>query len=336
MSRLGTETARSLQVLRPDAVGSHAGQLHGISDRNTVHLLFCTNSLFFQHMAVCLTSLLANNPHLFFDVVIASRPGEILDEQKLRRSTTQFPNQSLVFHEFVPPPDQVLPLIPGAHYTIDTYTRLWAGEFFAPEVDRVLYLDADMVVVGDIGPLWRTDLEGTLLAAVDIPGSDRGIVQLKMPAELGYFNAGMLLIDLQQWRETNALKTVLDYITEHPERVLYDQDALNACFGHRRKRLDYEWNVIWPFFREPLELPLSRAQIEAIRRDALIIHFNGASKPWSYFSDHPRTNEYRKYLQMTEWRDFIPADQTPMNMLRKGVSAALPSSVKRLLKQIVS
>jgi hypothetical protein len=55
-----------------------------------------------------------------------------------------------------------------------------------------------------------------------------------------------------------------------------------------------------PFFREPLALPLDRAEIEAIRRNAQIIHFNGGSKPWSYFCDHPRRAEYEKYLRMTE------------------------------------
>lgn len=307
----------------------------GTANDDIVRVLFCTNALFFQHVAVCLTSLLANTPDRFFDVVIVSRPTEKLDETKLRRSLTQFPNCSLIFRQFAPPADQLLPLIPGAHYTIDTYTRLWADEFFPAEANRVLYLDADMVVVGNIGPLWDTDLEGALLGAVDIPGSQQGVRQLEMPAEAGYFNAGMLLIDIRQWRQGRAVETVLDYITAHPERVMYDQDALNACFHHCRKRLDYKWNVIWPFYREPIELPVPRSEIEAIRRDALIIHFNGASKPWSYFSDHPRTIEYQKYLRMTEWRDFVPIDRTPANILRKGISAMLPTRIKSRLKQLV-
>jgi lipopolysaccharide biosynthesis glycosyltransferase len=338
MSRRRSEPPRSSNVPNVAIESDDNSNLlqRPLAENKEPHVLFCTNSLFFQHVAVCLTSLLANNADLFFHVVIASRPEEKLDEEKLRRSLTQFPNFSLNFHEFAPPIDQVLPLIPDAHYTIDTYTRLWAGEFFPDTVDRVLYLDADMVVVGNVAPLWRTDLEGALLGAVDIPGSDRGVIQLNISADAGYFNAGMLLIDLKQWRETQALETVLEYITAHPERVLYDQDALNACFHHCRKRLDYRWNVIWPFYREPLALPLSRPEIEAIRRDALIIHFNGSSKPWSYFADHPRTAEYLKYLRMTEWRDFVPIDRTPMNRLRKGLSLVLPAPVKQFLKQIAN
>jgi lipopolysaccharide biosynthesis glycosyltransferase len=299
-----------------------------------VYVLLCTNALFLQHAAVCLTSLLANNPDLFFNVVIIGRATEKLDEEKFRRSIAQFSNHSLQFRQFTPPADQVLPLIPQSHYTIDTYTRLWAGDFFPEEVDRILYLDADIVVVGGIGPLWHTDLQGSLLGTVDIPGAEQGVKLLGMRAEDGYFNAGVLLIDLKQWRETHAGDAVLNYINTNPERVMYDQDALNFCFHHRRKRLDYKWNVIWPFFREPSPLPLARAELEAVRRDALIIHFNGASKPWSYFADHPRTAEYQKYLRMTAWRDFLPLDRTPLNMLRKRISDVLPISAKSFLKRI--
>jgi lipopolysaccharide biosynthesis glycosyltransferase len=302
----------------------------------SVSILMCTNALFLQHAAVCLASLLANNPDIFFNIVIVGRVTEDLDEEKLRRSLVGFSNYLLTFQKFAPPADLLLPLEPHAHYTIDTYTRLWLGEFFPETVDRVLYLDADIVVVGSIAPLWSTDLGGALMGAVDIPGSDQGVRRLAMRMEDGYFNAGMLLIDVAQWRATRAELTVLDYIRLNPERVSYDQDALNACFRSRTKRLDYKWNVIRPFYREPLVLPLGRAEIEAIRRDAQIIHFNGGSKPWSYFCDHPRRAEYEKYLRMTEWRNYVPPDRTPLNMVRKGISAITPDPVKRVLKTMIA
>lgn len=301
-----------------------------------VHTLFCTNALFLQHAAVCMTSLLANNPELFFDIVVVSRPTETLDETKLRRSLAQFSNHALTFRSFEIPPALTLPLKPLTHYTLDTYVRLWVDEFFPADVSRVLYLDADMVVVGSIAPLWRVDLDGALMGAVDIPGSDQGVRQLEMRMEDGYFNAGMLVIDVQQWRATKASDAVVEYIQKYPERIAYDQDALNACFYQRTKRLDYKWNVIRPFYRDPTPLPLGRIEIERIRRDALIIHFNGGSKPWSYFCDHPRRFEYDKYLRMTEWRDYVPPDRTPLNRVRKLVSAALPQPVKNLFKTAIT
>jgi lipopolysaccharide biosynthesis glycosyltransferase len=301
-----------------------------------VNTLLCTNALFLQHAAVCLASLLANNCELFFDIVIVYQPTEVLDEEKLRRSLTQFTNHSLTVRKFVIPADLLLPLDPLAHYTVDTYSRLWVNEFFPADTDRVLYLDADIVVVDSIVPLWTTDLGGALMGAVDIPGSDQGVTRLGMRAEDGYFNAGMLIIDLARWRADRSEEVVINYIRENPDRIEYDQDALNGCFHACTKRLDYRWNVIRPFYREPLVLPLGRAEIEAIRRDARIIHFNGGLKPWNYFCDHPRRDEYQKYLRMTEWRDYVPPDRTLVNMLRKLISAILPDPVKGYLKAMAA
>src|SRR6266487_2748048 len=67
-----------------------------------VHLLICTNADFLQHAAVCLTSLLMNNSGLFFDVVVASRAAEELDQGRLKRSLARFPNHNLSFREFAP------------------------------------------------------------------------------------------------------------------------------------------------------------------------------------------------------------------------------------------
>jgi lipopolysaccharide biosynthesis glycosyltransferase len=308
----------------------------GATAASPVHLLLCSNALYLQHVAVCLTSLLTNNPDLFFDIVVVGRATEELDEDKLRRSLARFLGHSLSFRQFTPPANRLLPLNPRAHYTLDNWSRLWLDEFFGNDVDRVLYLDSDIVVVGSVAPLWRIDLDGALLGAVDIPGSDRGATDLGMRAEDGYFNSGVLLIDLKQWRETRALDTVLHYVEAYPERMMrdVDQEALNACFHGRRKRLDYKWNTMWSFFREPLALPLAPAEIETVRREARVIHFNGSSKPWSYFCDHPRKPEYEKYLQMTEWRDFVPEDRTLANRLRKQLSAILPEKTKRGLRAL--
>ena len=307
------------------------------SRNDSVHLLLCVNAAFLQHAAVCLTSVLVNNPDLFFDIVIAGRAGESLNEAKLRRSLACFPNYSIAFCEFSPPADRRLPLNPRAHYTLDNWARLWVADFFPAEVDRALYLDSDIVVTGSIAALWQTDLAGALLGTIDIPGADRGVTLLGLRPEDGYFNSGVLLFDLKQWREARALDAVLDYMETYPERMVFalDQDALNACFHARRMRLDYKWNAVWTFFQDRAPVPLTRAELEIVRRDARIIHFNASVKPWSYFCDHPRKGEYDKYLRMTEWRDFVPPDRTPINRLRKLASVVLPARAKPLLKLLL-
>jgi lipopolysaccharide biosynthesis glycosyltransferase len=311
---------------------------------NRVHLLLCVDPVFVQHAAVCLTSVLMNNQDLFFDIVVAGRLIEASDEEKLRRSIARFSNHTFHLHRFIPPPEILLPLEPGAHQTVDTYTRFWVADFFPADVDRVLYLDGDVVVVNSLKALWNVELGGALLAAVDVPDSERVMARFGIPPDDGYFNAGVLLIDLAQWRQTRALDAALDYVKINAHLVRHDQDALNACFHDRRRRLDYKWNAMWPFFYAPRDYgPLSPMAVDEVRRHIHIIHFNGVSKPWNYFCDHPCRGEYDKYLRMTEWRDFVPADRTFRNRLRmlsrhsrSGISAALSGDLKRFLKAVVA
>ena len=250
----------------------------------------------------------------------------------------QFENFSLSFRQFTPPADRLLPLNPRAHYTLDNWTRLWVEDFFSSDVERVLYLDSDIVVVGSLAQLWSTNLDGALFAAVDIPGSDRGVKHLGLSAEDGYFNSGVLLIDLKKWRKTCALEAVLNYVDAYPELI----DARRRPRGPERlfswskkaPRLQVERHFV-VFSRAGLTLPIAPAEIELVRQEGpRIIHFNVNLKQLSYFCDHPSKTEYEKYLRMTEWHDFVPKDQTFVNQLRKRISAILPRKIKNGIKSL--
>jgi lipopolysaccharide biosynthesis glycosyltransferase len=182
------------------------------------------------------------------------------------------------------------------------------------------------------------ELDGALLGVVEIPGSDRGVVHLGLGADAGYFNSGVLLIDLRQWRETRALETLLEYVEANPDKMVrdVDQEALNACFHNRKKPLDYKWNAIRTFYEEAATAPLTTYECERVQKEARVIHFNGSSKPWSYFCTHPKKAEYEKYLLLTEWRNFVPEDRTFLNRIRKAVSMILPKRVKAILKRVAS
>jgi len=295
----------------------------------TINLLFCCNRNYAQHLCVALISVLANNPDFQFFVVVASNGDFGEDGDRIRKSLEIFPNVVLKFESFQPPP--LLSLPTNFHYSTDTYTRLWVDTFFPNDVTRVLYLDADLIVVGDIAPLWRADLEGKLLGAVSIPGSTRcGF--LSIPEAAGYFNSGALVIDLVQWRQTGAADEVLSYVAANPEKLIdADQDALNACFFARRHSLPSIYNVITPFYFQYHDVGLDEATLADIQHRAVVVHFNGASKPWSYMCRHPRTADYLRYLSMSDWRDFVPPDKTLLNMAKKFVAGLLSERLRRAI-----
>lgn len=106
--------------------------------RERVHLLCCTDRRYLQHLAVGLTSLLANTPDLDFEIVVVGRADEELDGDRLRRSLARFGHHTLRVRTFSPPPGAVLPLNPEVGYPVDIWTRIWMAEFFDETVDRLL------------------------------------------------------------------------------------------------------------------------------------------------------------------------------------------------------
>jgi lipopolysaccharide biosynthesis glycosyltransferase len=304
----------------------------GIGLPPTMNLLLCCNEGYLQHLFVALTSIAEQKTRYRYHVVVVMQSGDIPRLDALAETAlAAYPHMRVRFRLFVPDAKLVLPT--RAHYTVDIFTRLWVGEFFDATAERVLYLDSDMVIIDSLDPLWELPLSGRTLGAVSIPGSDRCAV-FAIPEAAGYFNSGVLLIDLARWRATGAFARLMDYIQTHHDKLIDpDQDALNAVLYDDRLPLGYEWNVISPFYFPHHDLGMTEADVARVRATAKIIHFNGASKPWSFFSRHPHRDDYFRFLRLTPWRDFVPADRTPANRLRRFVSDLVPEALKRLLRR---
>src|SRR5579883_2877085 len=243
------------------------------------------------------------------------------------------PRIRLKFHNFQLPSDIFFPL--HFHYTSETYIRFWIGEILASH-SRALYLDPDVVTTGDIAPLWETDLGGRTIAAVPIPASTRP-EQHGMPPGSLFFNAGVILFDLDAWRAKDYGRVCLNYLSEHPEKALdSDQDILNLCLMNDWVALPYVWNVISAFyFPSWHDTKLPPAELAAIQRQARIIHYNGGAKPWSVDSRHPRKDEYWKYLRMTAWRSARPSDFTVMRAVKRAAADVLPMTLKSRIKTLM-
>jgi lipopolysaccharide biosynthesis glycosyltransferase len=300
----------------------------------TIPTLFCINQRYAKHAAVCIVSLLENNPWAFFDIVVVSTGDLGADAAKLRRTLAAYPNCALKTIRFDARAGIKLPI--RAHYSVDIYTRLWVADFFPASVSKVLYLDSDMVVTGDIGALWRAELGDAVLGAVTIPGSTR-CAPLGIPEQYGYFNSGVLLIDLARWRRENVLERLIDFLVGNYDKIVDpDQDMLNACLYDRRLPLPYIYNAISPFFFDYHPLGIGAEELDAVRANARIVHFNGASKPWSYLCRHPRRAEYWRHLANTEWRDEEPEDRNFANWTKKTFGPLLPEALRNYVRARVS
>ncbi|MBO9127497.1 glycosyltransferase family 8 protein [Rhizobium sp. 16-488-2a] len=166
--------------------------------------------------------------------------------------------------------------IPLPYISRMTFARLVLPGVLADKAGKVLYLDSDILVFGDLSPLCDIDLGDAVIGAaldpLDAPVKQNKLGLEKVPRVGHYFNAGVLLIDLGNWRNAQVTEKALHYLDRFPNSPFSDQDALNvACDGYW-KQLDNKWN----FQCEPHESIVSPVDAE---RPA-IAHFITKSKPW--------------------------------------------------------
>lgn len=297
-----------------------------------ISILFAFDNTYAQHGAACLASLIRHSTSPL-EVVIASTEDPEQFAPRFRRSFGNEARVSMRFEKFTVPTNTEFP----TPYTLtaDAYLRLWADVLF-PGRTRVLYLDPDTVAVSSIEPLWQTDLQGMTVGAVAIPNSIRPS-QHGMPPGSLFFNSGVLLMDLEAWRTKEYCQKCIEYLREYPERAIdADQDILNLVLFGDWLPLDYRWNVINPFFRPSFNLGMSEAERLRVCADAAIIHYNGGAKPWIYLDNHPRQSEYFANLALTDWKDYRPADRTPINICRKMLMPYVPRQLRSAIKSAVS
>ena len=178
---------------------------------------------------------------------------------------------------------------------ITVYYRVFLGEALPESVERVLFLDADLLIEGDLAELWRLPFDGYVVQAVNDAYARRLHLSrlsriefaegVRFTNESPYFNAGVMLIDLARWREENVGRRAAEFLWKYGERFsARDQDALNCALAGLWKRLPPAWN-----FQELPGRPdyweaggASAEQVREAFRSPAIIHFIGW-KPWSRY-----------------------------------------------------
>ena len=181
--------------------------------------------------------------------------------------------------------------------SLGTYHKLSIGSWLPAHVGKALWLDCDTLVMEDLSPLWHSEFDGNIaLACQDhlVPrlGASFGVAGWKeagLNPDEPYFNAGVMLIDVERWRETGVEKRSLDYLRRFGPKVwFWDQEALNAVLSGQWKSLDSSWNF-----------PAS--MVDPFKEMPRIAHFSGNIKPWVVPGKGALHSAYEKCLDRTAW-----------------------------------
>ena len=205
-------------------------------------------------------------------------------------------------------PSDLRDLGPVEHLPAATYARLLLPTLLPADLERVVCIDSDVVIRGDVTPLSSVPLQDAALAAVqdfvvETVGSDRtGLGPIAHRAgKSKYFNAGVIVLNLPVWRSRGLSERVLSFAQEHAPLRYADQDALNAVIEDWRE-IGPEWNlqsrIFWLDRAADSELiKVLRRSRETLLANARIFHFSGPSKPWEPFDRHPLAGLWPRALR---------------------------------------
>jgi lipopolysaccharide biosynthesis glycosyltransferase len=300
-------------------------------------ILCACDERYVRHTAAMLCSLLEHNGYCGVHVLHSTEAGRELLRLK---SFVEKYGSMITLYRMIPED------FGGLHFdsriSVASYYRLLGPRFLPSSLRKILYLDSDIIVRRSLSALWDTDIHDHALAAAEDPDplAERpwasGSGAIHIPPGSKYFNAGVMLINLDFWRRNDVPERAIAFIRNHPEKAPeHDQDALNALLVGEWIQLPATWNYI----------------INATGRcaDPAVIHYGGKDKPWHWswnlIVPHPLKYEYHRYRKKTPWRRFRLREgrailpwrlalflKSPPPLLKSVLKSVLPRGVRRWLR----
>lgn len=218
-------------------------------------------------------------------------------------------SQLVETHSLVPSRESVAAIPRHAHFPPEAAYPLLLPDLVPKTLDRILFLDADLLVLDDVAKLWEISLGDRVLgavadAAIPLCRSPRGVKKLDqwgIAEDAVYFNCGVMLIRLAGWREREVTRRAAVYLQNAGRQTDFlHQEALNAVLWDDWLPLESRWNLLASLAGRPYGQPESDNW-----RTPGIVHFAGHFKPWRYPIGGPFDRQYRGYLSLaTQW---VPA-----------------------------
>lgn len=251
-----------------------------------MNLLVTLNAGYLRPLAVMLKSAVTANPGVVFDVFVLHKS---LTEEDLSRLVRAVKSDRIVLHPIRIDDSSLADAPTSRRYPTEIYYRLFACLYLPASLDRVLYLDPDLVVLNPLDEFYGMSLENHYFAAcshVFIRSLQRfNEFRLNMEKGTPYINSGVLLLNLSLLRKEMVPEDVYAYIRSHRRRLfLPDQDVLSALYGSKTLLVNsLLYNLSEPFLRAynnrlfPGETSID---LEWVRDNAVIVHYCGKNKPW--------------------------------------------------------
>ena len=248
-----------------------------------MNILFTVNRGYLEHLEDCVQSIIRFPSEDGYDIYIIHSDLEKEDEKRLEQMSRDF----VRFHFIYVNQEGKYQFPETERYPMEIYYRIFAAFLLPEDLDRILYLDADTVVINSLTELYHTPFEGnSFLACTHIRKTLSTINRLRLGIkdDRPYINSGVMLMNLVALRENQKIEDITDYVEKYKNVLtLPDQDIITALYGDKVGLLDtMRYNLsdrILSFYNA--DLSHEKIDLDWVRENAVVIHYCGKNKPWS-------------------------------------------------------
>jgi lipopolysaccharide biosynthesis glycosyltransferase len=283
-----------------------------------MNIVYVCDKNYVNPFLISLGSLLKSNPlekiqkvYIFVDfdkTILERRIIKILSKKKF---------EIIVFNkESLKEIEKELNVSDYKHVTVSTYYRLFISEYLPLKIKKVIYLDCDTVVIGEISSLYEVDIENYLFGATLEYHTFNYLNHFQVKDDR-YFNAGVMLINLELIRSSNFISKSILFIKNNFSKLEYwDQDVINVIASGKIKELGYQFNYYTNLFK-----------FNTLHEPA-IIHYSGYGKPWINKSALIKSQPYDFFY----WEEFNKQNFLKLPALIYKISIKLKFLLKLSLK----
>lgn len=260
-----------------------------------MHIGYGTDANYMRATGISITSVAANNPHinLVFHIIASA----VTDDELARfsRLVAKYPHIAVNIYHIDETYLSHLPRL--SYFSAATYYRLLLPSFLRGKASRLLYLDGDVICIKELDELLSMDMGPfPIWAARDTERPDSPRIRALHLQQPHYFNAGVLLIDIEKWHVEKIALAALELLASETGKSFryLDQDALNVvCNNGKVGFLAERWNNM-------------NNRNDLVAPDTVLIHFATAPKPWSVAHGGPNRHYYVTYRDLSPWHDVPP------------------------------
>ncbi len=280
----------------------------------TADFLFVSNDNYSRNLGICTYSVMHNMCSAADKVRLFVMDCGISGKNKTRliKQTKRFDNAEIIFFNIE---QQINEVFANAtrNWNRAIYGRLFLNEILKQyDIDRIIYLDCDLLMDRPVTELFTMPLDGMCLAGVCDGENLNRKKALGINPEYTYINSGVLVIDVAKWVELDAAAKVIDYIQSYPEKLVYpDQDAINYVLHDSIKVLEPRYNMLWLLCERDVpkmandneQYIYSEEQTRSALYHGSIYHFAGKNM-WSFYGITPvHAIVFKKYRRLCDWRN---------------------------------